>query len=149
MSISVNKIEDRSTLEQAFKIREEVFVYGQKVDPSEEYDEYEDESSHFLAFSGQQPAGTARWRFTDKGVKLERFAVLEPFRGSGVGQALVKAVLSDIKSHPHTKGKEVYLHAQLTAVGLYEKFGFKKAGDMFIECDIKHYLMKLNDFPVV
>ncbi|MEX2512360.1 MAG: GNAT family N-acetyltransferase [Cyclobacteriaceae bacterium] len=143
MSITVTKITDKAILEQAFKIREEVFVKGQKVDPSEEYDEYEDQSTHFLAFSGQQAAGTARWRFTDKGVKLERFAVLEPFRGSGVGQSLVKAVLSDIKSSPQTEGKEIYLHAQLTAVGLYEKFGFKKIGDIFIECGIKHYLMKL------
>jgi GNAT superfamily N-acetyltransferase len=34
------------------------------------------------------PPVPARWRKTDKGYKLERFAVLKQYRGLGVGQAL-------------------------------------------------------------
>ena len=141
--ISVEKVLTKEQLDTVFSIREEVFVIEQEVDPSEEYDEFEDISIHFLAKLSGQPAGTARWRFTEKGVKLERFAVLKPMRGKGVGYVLVNAVVEDIKSHHDSKGKKLYLHAQLDAMPLYAKFGFQKVGDMFEECNIKHFKMEL------
>lgn len=140
--MEVLKIEEQHQLEQAFKIRQKVFVEEQKVSKEEEYDEFEDTATHFLAFNDQDKAsGTARWRFTDKGIKLERFAVLKEERGGGAGSALVRKVLEDIALHPHSSGKLIYLHAQLTAVPLYEKFGFRKEGEMFEECAIQHYKM--------
>lgn len=142
MNISVKKVQNKNELEQVFKIREEVFVIEQQVDREEEYDEFEEESAHFLAELEGDPVGAARWRFTEKGVKLERFAVLKAARGKGVGQALVEAVLQDIHDHPKTKDKVLYLHGQLAAVPLYEKFGFQKVGDIFTECDIQHYKME-------
>ena len=143
MKVIAEKITDKEALDQAFKIREEVFVVEQEVDPAEEYDEFEESSTHFLAKIDCKPAGTARWRFTSYGIKLERFAVLQEARGKGVGQALVGAVLKDIASVPESKGKTKYLHAQLTAMPLYAKFGFEKVGDMFEECNIKHFKMEL------
>lgn len=143
MSLLVNKITAEEDLKFAFKIREEVFVTEQEVDPAAEYDEFEETSTHFLALLDEMPVGTARWRFTPNGVKLERFAVLKDARGKGVGQALVAEVLSDISSDPNTSGKLKYLHAQLPAVPLYSRFGFEKEGDIFEECTILHYKMKL------
>jgi predicted GNAT family N-acyltransferase len=143
MSLHVTKITQEEELNSAFSIRDKVFVIEQEVDPAEEYDEFEQSSTHFLAWLDDQPVGTARWRFTSNGVKLERFAVLKEARGKGVGQALVGAVLSDIAATPETAGKQKYLHAQLTAMPLYSKFGFEKEGDIFDECNILHYKMKL------
>lgn len=139
----MEKVLTEEQLKAVFKIREDVFVIEQEVDPSEEYDEFESISTHFLAKVNDKPSGTARWRFTDKGVKLERFAVLKPRRGKGVGQVLVKAVLDDIASHPESKDKKLYMHAQLEAMPLYAKFGFKKVGDIFEECNIQHFKMEL------
>ena len=129
--------------EAAFRIREEVFVGEQNVPAEEEYDEFEDTSRHFLALADGQPCGTARWRFTGKGVKLERFAVLKAFRGRQVGSALVQAVLDDIRATDGTQGQLRYLHAQVVAMPLYAKFGFQPVGDMFEECAIQHYQMQL------
>ncbi len=143
MSLRVTKITQEEELNSAFSIRDKVFVIEQEVDPAEEYDEFEQSSTHFLAWLDDQPVGTARWRFTSNGVKLERFAVLKEARGKGVGQALVGAVLSDIAATPETAGKQKYLQAQLTAMPLYSKFGFEKEGDIFDECNIPHYKMKL------
>ncbi len=143
MSLQVEKITDKKGLDEAFKIREKVFVIEQEVDPKEEYDEFEESSTHFLASLDGVPVGTARWRFTANGVKLERFAVLEEARGNGVGQGLVAAVLKDIAENKDAVGKLRYLHAQLTAVPLYSKFGFTKEGDIFEECNILHYKMQL------
>lgn len=140
--IKIEKVASKEGLETVFQIRHTVFVKEQEVSPEEEYDEFESISTHFLARVDGEPAGTARWRHTDKGIKLERFAVLKPVRGKGVAQALVKAVLEDISSQPENEGKLRYLHAQLAAVPLYEKFGFKKEGEVFMECNIAHYTMK-------
>jgi predicted GNAT family N-acyltransferase len=143
MSVIVEKVRTEEQLETVFKIREEVFVVEQEVDPKEEYDEFENISTHFLAFFNGHPAGTARWRFTPNGVKLERFAVLKPYRGNGVGKGLVAKVIEDIASHEQAKGLKLYMHAQLTAIPLYEQFGFQKVGPQFEECNIQHFKMEL------
>ncbi|MGM0944928.1 MAG: GNAT family N-acetyltransferase [Bacteroidota bacterium] len=142
MSLLVEKVTGKTGLDLALKIREEVFVFEQNVDPEVEYDQFEDESEHFLASINGKPVGTARWRFTENGIKLERFAVIKEARRNGVGQALVTAVLRDIMVHPEAQGKKQYLHAQLQAVPLYSKFGFQKIGDIFEECNILHYRME-------
>lgn len=99
--------------------------------------EFEDESKHFLATVNGVPAGTARWRETDKGIKLERFAVLKPYRNSGTGAALLKAILLDVPDD----GRKVYLHAQITAEGFYARHGFRPEGPHFYEADIEHVKM--------
>jgi predicted GNAT family N-acyltransferase len=128
---------------EAFRIRELVFVAEQRVPASEEYDTFEETSRHFLAFVDGVACGTARWRYTDKGIKLERFAILKEYRNRKVGSALVQALLQDIKSQPLSEGKILYLHAQLSAMPLYAKFDFVPVGEMFEECNIQHYKMVL------
>lgn len=137
--IQVKQVSDPIDLEKVFAIRREVFVVEQNCPPELEW-EFEDESTHFLATVDDMPAGAARWRKTDKGYKLERFAVLQHFRGLGVGQELVKYVLEDMPAD----ATYVYLHAQIQAVGLYLKFGFEKIGPEFEEAGIRHYKMVLG-----
>jgi predicted GNAT family N-acyltransferase len=134
--IQVNKVTDPADLEKVFSIRREVFVGEQNCPPELEW-EFEDESNHFLATVNGEPAGASRWRKTDKGYKLERFAVLKRFRGMGVGQELVKTVLADLPRD----ADYVYMHAQTPAVSLYEKFNFEKTGPEFEEAGIWHYKM--------
>lgn len=137
--ISIIKATDNESQEKVFAIRREVFVIEQECPPELEW-EYEEESNHFLAMVNQIPAGACRWRKTDKGYKLERFAVLKQFRGIGIGQFLVKTVLTDLPDD----ADYVYLHAQLAAIGLYEKFGFEKVGPQFEEAGIQHFKMVLK-----
>src|SRR5688572_19373940 len=108
--ISVKKITTPAELETVFEIRQKVFVEEQNVAPEEEYDEFEDTSAHYLATVDGKPSGVARWRETEKGVKLERFAVLPEFRNQEVGSHVLKAVLADVL--PKHAGKTIYLHAQ-------------------------------------
>ena len=128
--------------EKLFGLREEVFVVEQKVDRAEEFDEFETSSFHFVAVDMNDNAiGAARWRSTNKGIKLERFAVKKTWRSKGVGTALVQAVIEDIQRQ-EGNGHRLYLHAQLDAIPLYEKFDFVKIGDLFEECNILHYTME-------
>jgi predicted GNAT family N-acyltransferase len=137
--IQVRRVSSAPDLEEVFAIRREVFVHEQRCPPELEW-EFEEESHHFLVTVDGSPAGAARWRETDKGYKLERFAVLKQFRGKGVGHALVQAVLNDLPPDAHY----VYLHAQLGAIPLYEKSGFVKTGPEFEEAGIRHYKMEKN-----
>ena len=127
---------DKELIERAFAIRKSVFVEEQGVDAGLEYD-HEEEASHYLLFLGEKPIATARWRETEKGIKLERFAVLPSFRNRGIGEIILKEVLKDVS----TSGKPVYLHSQLRAVSFYERNGFRKDGEKFTEAGIEHYLM--------
>jgi predicted GNAT family N-acyltransferase len=136
VTVKASKVTDPADLEKVFAIRREVFVDEQNCPPELEW-EFEDESTHFLATVDNEPAGASRWRKTDKGYKLERFAVLQKFRGMGVGQELVRAVLNDLPAD----ATYVYMHAQIQAVSLYEKFGFEKTGPEFEEAGIRHYKM--------
>ncbi len=128
---------DKNSSSIAFDIRNRVFVEEQKVDRQEEYDSHEDESTHFLLFKNDQPVGTARWRFTDNGIKLERFAVLKEHRNGGAGTYLVTEVLKDVLP----QNKNIYLNAQVRAMNVYERLGFVKEGEMFVEANIDHYKM--------
>lgn len=143
MSLKVIKIETDSDFDKAKKIRHEVFVIEQKVPEADEFDEYEPHCQHFLALDGDKAVGAARWRRTDNGVKLERFAVAASHRGKGVGSALVQAVLEDIDQNDEAKAALKYLHAQLDAIPLYAKFGFREKGEIFDECNILHRTMEL------
>lgn len=131
------KTSDKEKASAVFEIRQRVFVEEQHVSREEEYDEHEDESMHYMLLVDKTPAGTARWRFTVNGIKLERFAVLPAFRNNGNGTLLLNTVLSDVLP----QGRPVYLHAQVAAMNLYARAGFKPEGDAFTEANILHYKM--------
>jgi predicted GNAT family N-acyltransferase len=131
--------DDKDLAELAFSIRRKVFVVEQGVDPNLEYDK-EDQANHYLLLLAGRPIATARWRETEKGIKLERFAVLPEFRNRGFGEIILAEVLEDVRSMEKT----VYLHSQARAVPFYERNGFFKEGEMFVEAGIEHYYMKLE-----
>lgn len=122
-----------------FEVRRAVFVKEQSVSEAEEYDDYETSSTHLAASVDGKVVGTCRFRNTDKGTKLERFAVLKEYRGTGVGEDLLIHCLNLVQ-----KEKYVYLHAQVQVVDFYAKYGFEKEGNMFEEAGIKHCKMVLN-----
>lgn len=134
--IEVYKITNPEDLKMAFAIRRQVFVIDQNVDAKAEEDG-NDEATHYLAKVNDLPAGTARWRKTENGYKLERFAVLNAYRGSGVGGALVQTLLSELPA-----GARAYLHAQTRAAKFYEKNGFSQFGPLFTEQNIEHVKME-------
>jgi predicted GNAT family N-acyltransferase len=135
--IHVIKIDNMVDLEEALAIRREVFVVEQQCPEEEEY--LDDEVSiHYLAIVDEAAAGTARWRVTEKGVKLERFAVLQEYRKRGVASALLETILDELILQQQ---KNIYLHAQVPAMPLYEKFGFEREGELFYEANIPHYKM--------
>jgi len=133
--------DDQIKSPKAFFIRTKVFVEEQQVDPDLEYDGYDDTAQHYLLEYNNKAVGTARWRNTEKGIKLERFALLPEYRNKRLGSELLKEVLKDVVK----LNEEIYLHSQIKAIPYYERVGFIKEGEMFIEAGIKHFLMKFNE----
>lgn len=124
----------------ASAIRNEVFIQEQYVDPALEHDAFDYTADHYLLYLENTPVATARWRYTENGIKLERFAVLKTYRGKGFGDLLLKEVLADVLP----LNRPIYLHAQTQVIKYYKKHGFKKKGRPFYEANIEHYLMELK-----
>jgi predicted GNAT family N-acyltransferase len=135
--ITVEPIKSADLLEKAHKIRRIVFVVEQQC-PEEIEWEFEEESNHYIALADGAPVGTARWRQTENGIKLERFAVLKDFRNKEVGKALLLRLVSDT-NHLNLKR---YLHAQLPAKNFYLRHGFTPVSEHFWEADIEHVKME-------
>ena len=137
LAIKRFRFNEKLYAKQAFAIRNQVFVIEQHVDTELEYDEFEESSHHYLVLMDGQAIGTARWRETDKGIKLERFAILKEFRDKKTGTHLLEKVMKDVIPFQ----KPIFLHAQLRAISFYERYGFKCVGPMFVEADIEHFEM--------
>jgi predicted GNAT family N-acyltransferase len=147
MKYLIYKIEFEEDLEKAFFIRNQVFVIEQGVDAQLERDHHELNSCHFLALDGDRLGGTARFRATERGLKLERFAVLEEYRGKGLGKALAWFILDYINRekiqdpNPEFKQPRLYLNAQVQVIPFYEKLQFIPIGEPFQEAGIWHRKM--------
>ena len=131
---------DKELLTISNKIRTTVFVVEQNVDPALEY-ENEEVGNFYLLYYNKKPVATARWRNTESGIKLERFATLKEYRNKGLGSKLLKEIMSDVLPLNRT----IYLHSQIKAITYYERAGFRKKGEMFVEANIKHYLMEYGN----
>jgi len=139
MNIKIKKFstDEQKLYQQVANIRIKVFVEEQCVSRELEFDEFEKESVHYLLLYDTLPVATARWRRTTEGVKLERFAVLASHRHTGLGYLILKEILADVMLF----GTRIYLHAQVDAAPFYEKHGFTRVGERFVEADIEHYKM--------
>jgi predicted GNAT family N-acyltransferase len=123
-------------------IRLEVFVREQAVPESLEWDDLDPPSFHLLARSGNgEPIGCAR--LTPEG-RISRVAVRQPWRGQGVGLALLRALVARARSQGRTG---LVLHAQLSAVAFYEREGFIAYGETFEDAGIGHRSMRLTLEP--
>ena len=136
MDFNVKIVKSNSEKELVLSIRKEVFIRGLNIPEHMEIDHNEDLATYVLAYIDNIPVGTARWRETKIGIKLERFAVLSEYRSNGIGQQMTKFILKNLHN-----SKIIYLYAQKSAIKFYEKLGFKSVGNLFEEVGIKHQKM--------
>ena len=118
-------------------IRREVFVLEQGVPEAIEWDGQDPACLHVIATLNRDPVGTGRLLPTGK---IGRLAVLAPFRRHGVGRAMLARLLDLARERGL---REVYLHAQVSALGFYTGFGFVAEGPEFDEAGIVHRRLRL------
>ena len=136
MDIQLKIIKTNDEKNLVLNIRKEVFIKGLNIPEYLEIDSNEESSKYILAKVDDKAVGTARWRETDEGMKLERFAVLNEYRSFGIGTMMTKFILNQLKN-----SKLIYLNAQESAISFYEKIGFKPIGPRFREVNIEHQKM--------
>ena len=127
-------------LEGAFEVRRQVFVEEQGIPMSEEFDGRDGEALHVVVKDGEKVIGTARVLFlADERAKIERMAVLKPFRRQGIGRRLISFLNEELRNRGI---EEVVLHAQYAVVAFYKSCGFEESGLPFWEVGIKHIEMQ-------
>ena len=60
-------------------------------------------------------------------------------RGKGYGQFILEQAVAEAEKQG---AKSILIHAQTQAAPFYERLGFQTSGDIFMEADIPHVLMK-------
>ena len=140
MVINIKTATTKKDKSKCFSIRRDVFVKEQNISEKIEFDDENVDAKYFIAQYKNIFVGTARYRLTDFGIKLERFAVLKSYRNLGVGKKLALYILNSIKGE-----KVIYLHAQESVIDFYSKLGFKRIGSQFFEAKIPHQKMIYNN----
>lgn len=131
-----NWARDRSRLRP---VREAVFIQEQHVPPELEWDESDADALHVVAEDRSgRPVGTGR--LTPDG-HIGRLAVLETWRGRGVGAAMLEALMDAARRRGLP---EVVLNAQVSAIGFYRRHGYTEAGEEFMDAGIPHRLMRCS-----
>ncbi|MEM6817816.1 MAG: GNAT family N-acetyltransferase [Pseudomonadota bacterium] len=117
-------------------VRTKVFIEEQTVPESEEWDEWDSISEHFIAISTKRDVvGVGRLQ---PDAKITRMAVLRDWRGHRVGAMLMENMLQRAEEC----GMTPWLHAQVHALDFYRRFGFVQEGEPFDEAGIAHCTMR-------
>ncbi|EOH98436.1 acetyltransferase [Enterococcus moraviensis ATCC BAA-383] len=124
----------------AVKIRRQVFMLEQGVPGEIEIDKYEAACIHFVLYGEKNEViATCRLLPLEDGlIKLQRMAVQKEFRGKDYGRLIVEGAELFSKEQGYNT---ITLGAQITALGFYERMGYIKEGELFLDANIEHYKM--------
>jgi len=120
------------------RVRETVFVQEQGVPLALEWDELDPQCHHVIA-RDERGAAIGTGRLTPKHT-IGRMAVLLDWRGRGVGDAMLRALIEQARANGW---HEVSLHAQASAIDFYARHGFLPFGERFEEAGIEHQSMRI------
>lgn len=136
------RIDQVTNVAAALAIRAEVFIEGQGVPPNEEVDGRDPECLHWLVTDDLGPVATLRvLPKSEKTAKIQRVAVLERARGTGLGAMLMQHVMTELAEMGFTHAT---LGAQISALGFYERLGFQARGATYLDAGIEHRDMDIS-----
>jgi YbgC/YbaW family acyl-CoA thioester hydrolase len=126
--------------ERAQAIRTQVFIEEQNIPAEMEWDAADAHAVHALASNRfGLPLATGRLLQHTPGVgRIGRMAVSQTVRGSGVGRAVLDALIEVARARGD---REIVLHAQTSAQAFYDRSGFSARGAVFEEAGIAHIEM--------
>ena len=106
---------------------------------TEEEESWEPRERHFAMQVDNETVACVVIRPLGQGVvKLRQMAVEPARQGTGIGRGLLEGVEKILITDEVDR---IELNARDTAVGFYEKLGFRKVGEEFVEVTIPHWKM--------
>lgn len=138
------RVAETDDLAAAHAVRRAVFIDEQGVPAALEIDAADEVATHVVAERGEQIVATGRLFASGVVGQVGRMAVRASERGTGVGARLLRRLEIEAR---RLGLHRVELHAQLNAVGFYDRQGYRPQGEGFIEAGIEHQLM-FKDLPV-
>jgi len=105
-------------------------------------DELDQEKDEILigAFEDEKILGCCMVVKTDnKTCRLRQMAVINKLQGKGIGKALMVFAENLARDRGF---KNLTMHARKSAVGFYERLGYRVVGEEFQEVTISHYVME-------
>jgi putative N-acetyltransferase (TIGR04045 family) len=142
MDVSYRLVETEEEREQAFRVRNEVFVKEQGLFESSDLDEFDSDAVHIIAECEKKVVGTVRVYQEGPGLWMGgRLAVLKQYRTGNVGSVLVKEAMRSVKS----KGARCFLaFIQSKNVRYFKRLGWKPVGPMLPHHGVLHQKMEAN-----
>lgn len=105
-------------------------------------EELEEENNDILiaAFDDEDMLGCCMLVPIDNNtLRVRQMAVKDKLQGKGIGAS----IMSFAENLARDKGyRNIVMHARDTAIGFYEKFGYKVRGDIFTEVNLPHHVME-------
>ena len=138
------KIIDFGTPEyqQMIKMREDILRKPLGLTFSQDEIEKEKDNLLIAAFEDESMLGCCMIVEMDpRKARLRQMAVLNNLQGKGVGRALMTFAENIARDRGY---KKISMHARKTALGFYERLGYKVTGEEFAELSIPHYIMEKN-----
>lgn len=123
-------------LATCLEIRRRVFIEEQGVTEAEDVDGLDPVALHLLAMQDATPVGTARILVEGAVGKIGRVCILKEARGTGLGAALIRAAVAELRAMPDVA--KAKLGAQVHAIGFYEKLGFEAVGPVYMDAGVPH-----------
>lgn len=142
ITFECRRAEGADDLAVCLAIRHAVFVVGQQVPVELERDGREQQCRHYLVFDDDIAVGTARVMPLDNVFKFQRVAVLDAYRGRGVGTKLMTFIMHDIATGDIEGRQGFFLSSQVSAIAFYERLGFEACSDVFMDAGIEHRDMR-------
>lgn len=139
MPVIVRGARSPADVQAALDLRERVFCGEQGVAFDADRDGLDPDAVHVVALDGERVVGTCRLVFTDDVARLGRMAVEPELRGRGIGAEVLAAAERCAVARD---AQAVRLHAQVGARSLYERAGYERRGDVFVEEGIEHLTME-------
>lgn len=136
---NVQKVTWQTHAAQLKAVREQVFIIEQQVPIDLELDGLDATAQHLLVLNDVGEAiGCARLLGDGS---IGRMAVLKPWRGLGVGSALLNKAVALYRQQ---NIQNITLSAQVHAIPFYEKSGFEVSSEPYLDADIVHVDMRLK-----
>lgn len=120
-------------------IRTSVFILEQGF--KNEFDNKDNTCSHIVLYSDGKAVATCRYYKEGKSYHIGRVAIIKEYRGQHLGHEIMKIAEAKVKAECVEKPCMIEVSAQVRVSEFYEKLGYNKVGEIYLDEFCEHIRM--------